>query len=199
MIPTRKEADRLLEWAQEQNPGIWTDHSKVVARAAEAIAGKCGLDTDRAYVSGLLHDIGRYEGVKYLHHTYAGYELLKSKGFDTTAELCISHSFPLKDIEEYFGENDCTPDEIEIIKSFLSTATYNEYDKLIQLCDAMCAAEGVAIIQVRIMDVIRRYGFAKLTLEKIEALFELKDYFDKLCGMNIYDLFYDEITGIVLK
>ena len=199
MIPTREEADQLLIWAGEQNPGVWTDHSKVVARAAETIAEKCGLDTHRAYVSGLLHDIGRYAGVRSLYHTYAGYAFLNNKGFTQTAEVCLSHSFPYQRINEYFGKNDCTPDETDEIIQFLTKANYNDYDKLIQLCDAMCAAHGVCLIEVRIMDVIRRYGFANLTLEKIDTLFDIKEYFDNLCGMNIYDLFYDEIRDVSFR
>jgi putative nucleotidyltransferase with HDIG domain len=79
LLPAKDEAESILTWAYEQNPGQWVNHCRVVARAAEAIAKKCELDTQRAYVSGLLHDVGRYEGVCELHHVYAGYELLKNK------------------------------------------------------------------------------------------------------------------------
>ena len=104
MIPSRNEAEQLLVWAHDCNPGVWSEHCKVVARAAETIAEKCGLDSHRAYVSGLLHDIGRYKGVKELHHVYAGYDLLKSKGYDTIAEICLSHSFTYQNIGAYFGK-----------------------------------------------------------------------------------------------
>jgi len=199
MLPTKEYADQLLAWAHECNPGPWAEHSRVVARAAEAIAERCRLDTHRAYVSGLLHDIGRYEGVRDMHHVYAGYELLKSKGYDGIACVCMSHSFPCQDIGELFGVNDCSPEETDFIMSFLSNAAYSEYDKLIQLCDAMCAAEGVCLIEVRLMDVIRRYGTDGLTLNKIDSKFELKAHFDNLCGMNIYDLFYDEIRDVSFR
>jgi putative nucleotidyltransferase with HDIG domain len=189
----KEEAEQLLVWANEKNPGAWANHSRVTARAAETIAQKCGLDTHRAYVSGLLHDIGRYEGVSGLRHVYAGYELLTNRGYDQTAEICLSHSFPYQNIGEYFGVNDCSPEEIKIIISFLSDKVYDEYDKLIQLCDAIGTAEGVSLIEVRVMDVIRRHGFTNLTLNKIEAIFALKSYFDRLCGVNIYNIFYDEI------
>ncbi len=102
MLPTKDEAERLLSWASEQNPGIWVDHCKTVARAAETIASKCGLDVNRAYISGLLHDIGRYEGVRKLHHVYAGYELLKGKGYNEISEICLSHSFPVTYLEDTF-------------------------------------------------------------------------------------------------
>ena len=196
MLPTKTEAENLLNWAHECNPGIWANHSRVVARAAETIAKECGLDSHRAYVSGLLHDIGRYAGVRDLYHVYAGYALLKSKDYDLLAEICLSHSFAYQDNDAYFGKNDCTAEETEVIKSFLLNHTYNEYDKLIQLCDSIGAAAGVTLIEVRLMDVIRRRGFSIFTVEKINAIFGLKAYFDSLCGKNIYDLFYDEIRAV---
>jgi len=197
--PSREEADSLLAWAHEQNPGPWMNHSRVVARAAETIADKCGLDTQRAYVSGLWHDIGRYEGKRALHHVYAGYELLKSKGYGQIGEICLSHSFPFQDIREYIGKNDCSPKETGFIASFLMNASYNEYDRLIQLCDAIGTADGVSLIEVRLMDVIRRHGVGNLIPMKIESYFGLKEHFDKLCKMNIYHLFYDEIKSNVFR
>jgi hypothetical protein len=199
MLPTQCEAERLLTWASKCNPGAWSEHSRVTARAAEIIASKCGLNTHRAFVSGLLHDIGRFEGVTELHHVYAGYELLKSKGYDSIAGICLTHSFPYQNIGEYFGKNDCSQKETDVISSFLSNTVYNEYDRLIQLCDAIASVSGVSLIEVRVMDVIRRHSFTNLTLNKIEAIFEIKANFDKLCNMNIYDLFYDEIRDISFR
>ena len=57
----------------------------------------------------------------------------------------------------------------------------------------------MSLIEVRVMDVIRRHGFTSLTLHKIEAIFGLKKYFDKLCNKNIYDLFYDEIRDVSFR
>jgi len=199
MLPTKEEAEKLLVWAHECNPGSWANHSRTVARAAETIANKCGLDAHRSYVSGLLHDIGRFEGIRGLHHVYSGYKLLKDKEFSQIAEICLSHSFPYQNIEEYFGTNDCSTEEIGVITLFLENTKYNEYDKLIQLCDAIGTDAGVSIIDVRLMDVIRRHGFTNLTLNKIEAIFKLKEYFDSLCNKNIYDLFYDEIRNVSFR
>jgi len=196
-MPSREEADNLLVWAHEQNSGPWTEHSRIVARAAETIAKASKLDTDRAYISGLLHDIGRYEGARGLHHIYAGYELMKENGYDIIAGICLSHSFPYQTIDSYGGgDYDCTQEEISVIISFLSETTYNDYDKLIQLCDAMVMTQGVCMIEKRLIDVVRRYGFNDFTLRKWDSTFSLKEYFDKLCGKNIYDLFYDEIRTV---
>lgn len=60
MLPTIAEAHELLRHAGETNPGPWLDHSKVAAHAAHRIAVRYpGLEPDRAYVLGLLHDLGR--------------------------------------------------------------------------------------------------------------------------------------------
>jgi len=200
MLPTREEAEQLLTWAHEQNPGPWADHSRVVGRVAETIARQSKLDPQRAYLSGLLHDIGRYEGVRGLHHIYAGYDLLNKKGFEEIATICLSHSFPYQCLGAYSGgDYDCSEAEMDVITSFLEQSEYNDYDKLIQLCDAMGMAEGVCMMEKRLVDATRRHGFNELTLKKWDSFFELKAYFDKLCNTNIYDLFYDEIRDVSFR
>ena len=59
--------------------------------------------------------------------------------------------------------------------------------------------KGVCLIEVRVMDVIRRHGVTDLTPMKIEALFQIKAHFDTLCGINIYDLFYDEVRDVSFR
>jgi len=199
-LPSRAEAEILLSKAYEQNPGPWADHCRVVARIAETIARESDLNTNRAYVSGFLHDVGRYEGVRGLHHIYAGYEMMRHNGYDLIADICLSHSFPYQNIGAYSGGDfDCTQEELQVITSFLSDAMYNDYDKLIQLGDAMGMAEGVCLIDVRILNVVRRYGFNDFTLRKWESIFSLKSHFDRLCRKNIYDLFYDEIREVSFR
>ena len=196
-FPSEEKAHALLQWASEKNPGPWVEHGRVAARAAKVIAEKCGLDTNRAYVSGLLHDIGRYEGVRDLHHVYAGYDLMLEKGHNAIAEICLSHSFPVQDIGAYSGKNfDCTHEELSVIEKYLSEAEYSDYDKLIQLCDAISLPQGVCLIDVRLVNIVRRHGFNDFTLRKWDAFFALKKHFDTLCNMNVYDLFYNEIRMV---
>ncbi len=196
-LPSRQEADDLLAWAYECNPGPWVEHSRVVGRMAETVAARCGLDAEKAYACGLLHDVGRYEGVRRLHHTIAGYELLMRKGYADVARVCLTHSFPYQDVAPRDADaSDCTPDELHTIESFVAGATYDDYDKLVQLGDSMCLAAGVCLIDVRLIDVTRRYGFKEHTLRKWDSIFALKRYFDELCGCNVYDLFYDEIRRV---
>ena len=53
-----------LEDAERRNPGAWVPHSINVAKAARIFAEALGsIDPESAYICGLLHDIGRREGV----------------------------------------------------------------------------------------------------------------------------------------
>ena len=53
MLPTRKEAEIILEEAWKCNPGPWKEHSLVTAQCAEKIASACpDLDPEKAYILG---------------------------------------------------------------------------------------------------------------------------------------------------
>ncbi len=197
--PSPQEAEAILAVASQQNPGPWVEHSQVVGRAAKTIAAACKLDENIAYVLGLLHDIGRYEGVRGLHHAVAGHALLLKKGYTHNARICLTHSFPIKNIAAYMGKNDCSAEESKLIVSTLENAEYDDYDRLVQLCDALCLPQGVTLLEVRLMDVARRHGLNEYTLQKWDAFFALKDYFDKECKTNIYSLFHEEICKICLS
>jgi putative nucleotidyltransferase with HDIG domain len=193
--PSKIETDALLAWGGEQNPGPWTEHCKNVARAAETIAKHSGMDTERAYASGLLHDIGYSVYHMGICHVYGGYKIMTEKGYDAIAEICLSHSFNIPDIHVYSSANlTQNKDEREIIIDFLAKTEYTDYDKLIQLCDCLGSAQGICLMEQRMMDVVMRHGFNQYTIEKWKAYFALKDYFDKKCGLNIYNLFEEEIS-----
>lgn len=60
-----KEAEKELSIGAQLNPGLWIKHSMSVGLNAKLIADKIDiLDSNQAYVMGLLHDIGRREGIK---------------------------------------------------------------------------------------------------------------------------------------
>ena len=198
--PTIEEAEALILWGYNQNPGPWVDHSKVVARTAKVIASKCSLEEDIAFSLGLLHDIGRYEGITDLRHQYAGYKLMEEKGYHDNAKICLTHSFPNKDLDAYNGQNDCTKEETDFITAKMEDYQYNDYDKLIQFCDSISLPQGVCLLEVRLLDVVLRHGKINASIfDKWKAFFEIKKYFDHKCGLNIYELFYDEIVKNSIK
>lgn len=60
MLPTREEALKLIRDGLLFNPGPWGKHCLTAAHCAEKIASACGdMDVEKAYILGLLHDIGR--------------------------------------------------------------------------------------------------------------------------------------------
>ncbi|MCL2528574.1 MAG: HDIG domain-containing protein [Defluviitaleaceae bacterium] len=201
-FPTIPEAELLLQEGYEKNPGPWVQHCKITARVASAIAKRCGLDDEKAYVSGLLHDIGYSEFRNYKGrtcHIIIGYGYMLQKGYGAIARICLTHSFPYKNIGAYGGSdtNWSESERLNII-GFLSNIDFDDYDKLIQLSDALSTAESVCFMDKRMMDVVRRHGFSEFTVPKWEATFALKDYFDNLAGANIYKLFAGEIIEDIL-
>ena len=162
MIPSREKAEQLLQEGLQKNPGPWGDHSKTAAHCAEKIAAACGdLDPEKAYVLGLLHDIGRTFGVRHLGHVSDGYSYMKKIGCDEVAKVCLTHSFATQTLEEYIGKYDVSEDELSLIRTELEKSVYDDYDRLVQLCDSIAGAEGVLDIEERMLDVKRRYGSAE--------------------------------------
>ena len=108
--------------------------------------------------------------------------------FALSARICLTHSFPYKNIGAYNGLNDCSKEENEFITSFLVITEYNDYDKLIQLCDALAYPTGATFIEKRLVDVVIRRGFNELTVLKWKEFLSLKEYFDDKTGIDIYKL-----------
>lgn len=141
------QAHALLDWAVEQNPGPWREHSIGVARAARTIAVAADMDGEKAYMMGLLHDIGRYEGVRGLHHAVAGYRLLMEKDWPAGARICVTHSFPTGNLAHFGGgAMDVDDAETALIRRELALP-FDDYDRLIQLCDALTWGEGVCLME----------------------------------------------------
>ena len=187
MLPTREEAERLLEESEKMNPGPWGNHSRTAAHCAECIAGACeGIDPGKAYILGLLHDIGRRFGVRHLGHVSDGYSFMMSLGYDEAAKICLTHSFITHSLDDYVGRADTSAEELELITAELGKAVFDDYDRLIQLCDAISGSEGVMNIEDRMDDVARRYG--DYPPEKRAANRALKEYFEKKAGTDIYTL-----------
>lgn len=173
------------------NPGPWIKHSQNVAEAAEIIAKHCGLNCDKAFVCGLLHDIGRRNGVTAVRHIIDGYDYAIAQGWDEIARVCLTHSFPVKDIEADIGKKDITAAQYAFIENFLHTVQYDDYDKLIILCDALADANGFCILEKRFVDTTRRYGIFPFSVDRWNRTYQYKAYFEQIIGKSIYTLLPD--------
>ena len=172
-----------------KNPGPWVEHSRSVAENARRIAEHTDcINPDTAYTMGLLHDIGRAAGVSGIRHIFDGYDRMNELCQPTIARICLTHSFPLKNIHAFQGSFDCSKQQLAFLQCFLDSCSYDNYDRLIQLCDALSLPSGACILEKRLVDVALRHGINDLSLEKWSAFLQLKQHFDRLCRCNLYTL-----------
>ena len=188
MLPDRIIAEKELEDAAKMNPGPWIMHSRNAAMAAERIAAACGMDSESAYILGLLHDIGRCEGINANKHITDGYKYAISKGWDEVAKICLTHSFPIKDINALIGQMDMPPEDIVFLADYLQKTEYDDYDRLIILCDCLALPYGFCILEKRFIDTAIRYGIYDFLPERWKKYYEYKAYFEQKCGKNLYSL-----------
>ena len=184
MLPDREKAEAMLVEAEKLNPGSWGNHSRVVAQCAKKVAKKAGLNSEKAYIVGLLHDIGRREGVTNFRHIIDGYDYLKKQGYDEVAKICLTHSFCIQDICMYIGVCDLTQEQYQRLEVLLKECNYDDYDRLIQLCDSIALPTKAVDLDTRMEDVKRRYG--SYPEEKRKKNFELKKYFEEKMGQDLY-------------
>lgn len=185
----RQIAEAALKEAAAANPGPWEAHSRYVARACENIAVHCRhLSAEKAYCYGLLHDIGRYAGVSSEKHLLDGYRYCMERGWEKAAQICISHAFMIPDISTSIGQFDVTDAEYRFMKAFIENAVYDDYDGLVQLCDALAMPTGFCLLEKRFVDVTIRYGFHPATIRRWKKTLEIKEHFEKEIGGSIYTL-----------
>ncbi|MBZ9687310.1 HD domain-containing protein [Clostridium estertheticum] len=188
-LPTLEEAKILLEEAGRLNPGLWVEHSIYSGKAAQLIAQNCdNIDSDTALILGMLHDIGRRFGITGMRHSIDGYNFLMEKGFYKAAKVCITHSFDCKDIKSAFGKWDCTEKEYDFVKHYLEKTEYDDYDRLIQLCDALAFIDGYYLIEKRMVEAAIRHGINEYTTLKWNETLEIKAYFEHKIGKSVYSI-----------
>ncbi|HTX91307.1 MAG TPA: HD domain-containing protein [Anaerolineales bacterium] len=193
-IPSREQAESFINEGQTMNPGPWVQHSFFVAKAAESIARHHPqLDPTVAFILGDLHDIGRRAGTTDMRHILDGFYFLREKGFDDAARICMTHSFPIKDVYSAAGKWDCTSQELDFVNGYLSNIEFDEYDRLIQLCDAIALPTGFSLIEKRLMDVALRRGVNEYSVLRWKAYLEIQQDFEKIIGHSIYKI----LPGVV--
>ena len=177
----------MLAEASRLNPGPWTDHCLHVAEAASAIATRYpDLDQDTAYIYGCLHDIGRRFGVMQMRHIVEGHRFLEGLGNSKPARICLTHSFPVKDTRSCVAEWDCEDEDRAFVQSYLEEINYDDYDRLLQLCDGIALPHGCVLIEKRLVDVVLRYGTNDYLADRWRTIFEIKASMEETIGGSIY-------------
>ena len=180
----------IVSGTSEQIQIEYIFHTTGVAEAAYKIAQKCNLDPQKAYILGLLHDYGKIQNEKHTGkaHFIVGYDKMNKEGFSDVANVCLSHSFPSKD----FSFSDYTSyniNDLEKVKKILSEREYDDYDRLIQLCDMFFEGMNRVSYQERIDGICKRYNITKEQTKDLEEGARInKEYFDRLCGQDIYKI-----------
>jgi hypothetical protein len=193
-IPSREQAEFFLDEAASMNPGPWVPHSFHVARAAEAVAAHHPLlDSETAYVIGCLHDIGRRFGVTGVRHILDGYRFLHDRGFEEPARICLTHSYPIKEINSIVGEWDCLPEDKTFMETYISSIEYDQYDRLIQLCDCLALPSGFCLVEKRLVDVALRYGVNQYSVLRWNTYLALLLDFEQAIGRSVYSV----LPGVV--
>ena len=196
--PTLEEANRIwqegIDFRCATTPFRVKDeyvfHTRGVASAAQKIAAAAGMDPEKAYIIGLLHDYGKKydERTSGKFHGRVGFEELNAMGYPVAARICLTHTFPRREFrdEDYASY----PDEWKIwAHRELSRITYNDDDRLIQLCDMFFEGMEMVDFETRFSGIIRRYG---LNPELVKVFREdserNKRYFEAKTGCDIYQL-----------
>lgn len=200
MLPSLQQTKELFNFitsvTDEQNvsnnlpKGTSRRHYQNVAFIASRIAEYSGLNVEKAFILGLLHDYGEYieASTPETFHGTAGYDEMMRLGYDDVARICLSHSF----FDDNFKPEDFPAyDKKQIIRAaeLLKERPFDDYDRLIHLADMMAPRDKIDTIENRIAMITEKYNLpAAVALRKKREALWLKDYFDSLTERNVYTL-----------
>lgn len=189
IVPDMDQANAYLDEAEQMNPGPWVQHCRFAGQAAFIFASRIeGLDPQTAYAFGCLHDIGRRAGKFDLLHIYHGYHFMMDEGYSDVARICLTHSFINQDVRQAENNWDGSPDELDWVVDYLADLEYNDYDRLIQLCDAVSIDTGYWLIEKRLVDVGIRRGVNEYSPLRWQKLLKIRAYFEEKLGCSVYSL-----------
>lgn len=197
--PSIAEAEHLikevLEYRRKHFPDKYLGeryigHITGVAEAARKIAEKIkGMDPERAYVFGYLHDCGKRIPEKEVgrFHGQEGHDLMLEEGYPAVARICLTHSFSDKDFND--SDSPYPQQWKDWARNLLRDIEYDDYDRLIQLCDKFQDDVKLLTLEERAASIARRYNLSTQEQEVLlKTSYVLKNYFDKLCGQDIYEI-----------
>ena len=93
----------------------------------------------------------------------------------------------VKTIDSSIGVFDMPPEDKEFMRQFIDRAVYDDYDLLVQLCDALALPSGFCLLEKRFVDVALRYGMHPATIDRWKAVLDIKAHFEGLMGCSVYE------------
>lgn len=160
-----------------QNIGAWVRRSKIIGKTAKMMAKELGLDKDIAFACGSLFEIGKKENKNNLEKNIRGFYILRKESYFFPAKTNLSHSFIIKDIDSYVGEDNLEEKYKKMIKNFLLSYTYTDYDKLIQVLDNSITDKyiGIEKYQKYLKEKYKKIPYEK---ERLKILESYQKYFE---------------------
>lgn len=166
-------------------------HAAMVAVSAEIIASRLPhIDVQKAYLMGLFHDFGKLtyqDELSEKFHGLEGYKALNKLGYDELARISLTHTFYEQELElkDYASYSSI---EMRKCKKLIKEVPFDDYDRLIQLCDRLSVGINYNLKQRMIF--IRQNYKIPMTLvkKKYREALKLKKYFDEKCGCDVYKL-----------
>lgn len=155
----------------------------------QRLAEKLDLEEEKAYIIGILHDIGRIKKGIGLRHIIDGYNYMIELGYPEIARRCLIHTFFIKDIRSSCCLWDISEEEAKFMQNYLNQIEYDIYDKLVQIGDCLADADGFKLIEQRLLDVHLRKGINEYTIPTWKAIFGLQEELENLLDGSIYKIF----------
>jgi putative nucleotidyltransferase with HDIG domain len=158
-------------------------HCIVVGKISKLLAKEMNLDNNKAYLMGLMHDIGRFQHKRY--HGLYGYKFLleidsaiaqpaiththiKVGGYDTCFfDMCKKSNPQNKSIYD--------EDELET-KRILNKIVFDDYDYIVALADTLSIGLKLEAdtLDNRLQDIKDRY-YKNANTEQLNLFYELKN------------------------
>ena len=184
-----EKAYSFLEDAPRKNKELWIKHSVNVAIVAERLAEQLKLDSKKAYVLGLVHDIGRRKKEHVgLRHIIEGYNFLEEQGYKEESRVCLTHTFYSRNLVKpnlTKANTNLTRNEIEFISNYINKNGFNIYDKILQIADNMGSATGINTVERRRTESMLRYGITDVSEKNLREIFKVQNEIEEKLGFSI--------------
>ena len=179
------------DWQMNPRSEMLYKHSMLVSGAAKIIAERCGMDGEKAKIYGEMHDIGKFNLNEHeiYKHPLIGYNIMMEHGYPDIALICLTHSFLTVDYERILSFCKNNEEEAKKIYEILKDVKYDDYIKLIQLCDKVSSFDRYVTITQKLQWYQEKQRISVGMLDRRFArLYTIKAKFDRMAGVDVYFL-----------